>query len=134
MKPKRLIRLAVVLVLTWTAASAAYDVPDLVRLSRIPERDPLSSWVGDVSFPHGEHATRENCIICHHKQSAKELGEYVPCRQCHSGADPLDPTGFFQAWHAEGSQSCLGCHQKKRYRDAALPPLGCTTGCHEKKG
>lgn len=108
----------------------AYQVPDVIILERDRGNEPLSTWVGAVTFPHGFHAVRQACRDCHHKESDKTLGEYVACRQCHNDDDPTDRTGFYRAWHSDGPPSCLGCHTLMRARGNENP-VGCTSACHK---
>ena len=108
----------------------AYEVPKEITIKRPDGNQPLSTWVGPVKFPHGEHAVLNPCEACHHKESDKTLGEFVPCTQCHKNPDPNDRTGFFRAWHTEAAPSCLGCHTTKRIK-GGKNPVGCQTACHQ---
>lgn len=121
---------ALVFAVVTVAAALAYDVPDTIILERPKGNRELSVWVKKVKFPHGFHAIRVSCQKCHHKESDETLGEFVGCRQCHSGDDPKDPTGFYRAWHSEGPPSCLGCHTQMR-TEGGKNPVGCTTACHK---
>ena len=121
---------AACLVLAAAGAALAYKVPDTIVIKRPADNTPLASWVGDVTFPHGEHAIDNPCKSCHHKESDKTPGEFVSCTQCHKKDDPRDDAGFFRAWHAESSHSCLGCHTMMRAKDGKNP-VGCTTACHK---
>ncbi len=127
----RVILLAFAAVLLTGAAMSAYEVPDAITLTRLSQNPPASQWVGDVKFPHGEHAVREGCRTCHHKESGKTLGGFVPCRECHSDPDQEDETGFYQAWHNDTRQSCVGCHRMERLKGSKKPPFDCASGCHK---
>jgi hypothetical protein len=110
----------------------AYEVPDKVLIERPKGNQKLNSWVAPVSFPHGFHAIRLACRNCHHKETDKTLGKYVPCRQCHTDDDPTAESGFYRAWHSPGPPSCLGCHTQMR-SEGGKNPVGCTTACHKPK-
>jgi hypothetical protein len=128
--------LAAVFIITLlpTGSLLAYEVPKEIVIKRPAKNKPLAEWVGPVTFPHGFHAMKNACQSCHHKESDKNLGEFVSCTQCHSSDNPEDKTGFYQAWHNDRPNSCLGCHRQVRLRDpAAMPPISCTNGCHKKK-
>ncbi|MBG0777968.1 MAG: cytochrome c3 family protein [Desulfovibrionaceae bacterium] len=130
----RVLAAAVACLLLSAGALYAYDVPKEIVIKRPEGNPPLADWVGSVKFPHGFHAVKNACEHCHHKESAKNLGEFLACTQCHKGADPNDNTGFYRAWHNDATHSCLGCHRKVRLANPkALPPLSCTDGCHKKK-
>lgn len=124
-----LLSLGLLAVLIAAGPGLGYDVPDEIIITRPPGNTPLAPWVKQVKFPHGMHAVKNPCRACHHKESAKTLGDFVPCRQCHNGNDPNDRTGFFRAWHTEAAPSCLGCHTQMRAR-GGKNPVGCTTACH----
>lgn len=126
-----LVSMAAMVMLTATAV-LAYEVPDKIILERPKGNEKLNKWVDTVEFPHGFHAIRQACRDCHHKESDKTLGKYVPCRQCHKRDDPTDDSGFYRAWHSPGPPSCLGCHTQKR-TDGSKNPVGCTTACHKPK-
>jgi Class III cytochrome C family. len=124
----------VVCVLLPAGLSIAYEVPNEIVIKRPAKNKPLSDWVGPVTFPHGMHAVKNACRSCHHKESDKDLGQFVSCTQCHSGDSPEEKTGFYLAWHNDSPNSCLGCHRKVRLRETdEMPPLSCTNGCHKKK-
>jgi hypothetical protein len=134
---RRLKRFAAALaacVLLWAGHSLAYDVPKDIVITRPAKNTPLAQWVGPVKFPHGEHAVKNACRSCHHKESGKNLGEFIACTQCHGGDDPEDRTGFYLAWHNDSTHSCLGCHRQVRLgKTGEMPPLSCTNGCHKKQ-
>lgn len=112
----------------------AYEVPKDIVIKRPEGNKPLASWVGPVKFPHGTHAVLNACQDCHHKESDKNLGEFLSCTQCHKDEDPKADSGFYLAWHNSSTHSCLGCHRVKRLEGGEeMPPLSCTKGCHEKK-
>ena len=113
----------------------AYEVPKDLEIKRLPNYTPQSDWIApSVQFPHGIHAVKNACKTCHHKESGKNLGEFVACTECHDKAAPEDPTGFYLAWHNDSPQSCLGCHRKLRLENPAnMQPISCTDGCHPKK-
>ncbi|MEZ7196018.1 cytochrome c3 family protein [Pseudodesulfovibrio karagichevae] len=122
---------AALAVITVTAA-LAYEVPDQIVITRPKGNQALNTWVTPVKFPHGFHAIRRACRDCHHKESDKTLGQFVPCRQCHTDDDPNEPSGFYRAWHSPGPPSCLGCHTRMR-TEGGKNPVGCTTACHRPK-
>ncbi|WP_027177854.1 cytochrome c3 family protein [Maridesulfovibrio bastinii] len=111
-------------------AVQAYEVPDKITIVRPAGNKKLNTWVKEVKFPHGFHAINVACKKCHHKESGKTLGEFVPCRECHVSDDPNDKSGFYRAWHSDGPPSCLGCHTQMRTK-GGKNPVGCTTACHK---
>lgn len=128
---RKLLLGAVALAVLGTAAIAlAYDVPDVIVIERPRKSKPLADWVGKVNFPHGKHAVLNSCNSCHHKESAKTLGDFVACTQCHSGDDPRNRTDYYMAWHAGAPQSCVGCHTDRRAA-GGKNPVGCRTACHK---
>lgn len=124
------VAMAAVTLLLAVSSGLAYKVPDEIVIKRPKGNEPLAAWVTEVKFPHGMHAVKNACESCHHKESDKTLGEFVPCSQCHKKDDPDDPTGFFRAWHTEAAPSCLGCHTTRRTQGKDNP-VGCTTACHK---
>ncbi len=121
---------AVLFVMGTISVVLAFEVPEKVILERPQGNEKLNSWVTKVTFPHGFHAIRVPCQKCHHMETDKSLGKYIPCRQCHRDVDPKEPTSFYRAWHTEGPPSCLGCHTQMRYK-GGKNPIGCTTACHK---
>ncbi len=121
---------AMVMVVLTISTVLAYEVPDSIVLERPKGNRKLNSWVTQVKFPHGFHAIRVPCQKCHHKETDKNLGQFIGCRQCHQDVDPKEPTSFYRAWHTDGPPSCLGCHTQMRTR-GGKNPVGCTTACHK---
>jgi len=113
--------------------AAAYEVPKDLVIKR-PDKTPVqAAWVGQVKFPHGFHAVYNPCKACHHEESDRSLGQFLPCTQCHVKSGQDEPTGFYRAFHNSSPVSCLGCHKQKRLSRQAMPPLSCTRGCHKLK-
>lgn len=110
----------------------AYDVPKDLVIKRPAKNAPQTSWVGPVNFPHGFHAVNNACKSCHHEESDRTLGQFLPCTQCHNKPGFDDPSGFYKAFHNEKTVSCLGCHRQKRLTKQGMPPISCTRGCHKK--
>jgi len=130
-----LVTAAAILVLS-AGVLLAYEVPKEITIKRPAKNKPLAQWVGPVKFPHGLHAVWNACQDCHHKESAKNLGEFLSCTQCHNEDNPNVNTGFYQAWHNSSPHSCMGCHRLKRLDKTLkknMPPLSCTNGCHKKE-
>lgn len=128
---KRSIFATVMVVATILATTAlAYEVKEVIILERPDGNTELNRWIGPVKFPHGKHTMYLACLECHHKDSAKELGKFVACRQCHTDEDPTAENGFYRAWHSNGPPSCLGCHALTRAR-GGKSPVGCTSACHK---
>lgn len=121
---------AAAIMVVMVTAALAYEVPNDIVLERPKNNKKLNEWVDKVKFPHGFHAIRVSCNKCHHKESDKTLGEFVPCRQCHTDDDPTEASGFYRAWHTAGPPSCLGCHTQMR-TEGGKNPVGCTTACHK---
>jgi len=121
---------ALAVLLIAAAPLLAYDVPDKIVIERPANYEKLNSWVTKVNFTHGAHAIRVSCNQCHHKESDKTLGKFVPCTQCHKSDDPTDESGFYRAWHSDGPPSCLGCHTLMRSK-GGKNPVGCTSACHK---
>jgi len=109
----------------------AYEVPKDLVIKRPAKNQPQASWVGPVNFPHGFHAVNNPCKACHHEESDRTLGQFLPCTQCHSKTGADDPTGLYRAFHNSKTVSCLGCHKQKRLTGQGTPPLSCTRGCHK---
>lgn len=112
----------------------AYEVPNEREIKRPEKNPPLADWVGTVKFPHGKHAVHNSCASCHHEESDRDLGAFLPCSQCHNkpGTEESPATAFYRAWHSDSTQSCLGCHRKVHLKGNLTPPLSCTNGCHKK--
>ncbi|MGE4293635.1 MAG: cytochrome c3 family protein [Desulfovibrio sp.] len=121
---------AMLALLLSVSSGLAYKVPDEIVIKRPKGNEPRAIWIKEVKFPHGMHAVKNSCNSCHHKESDKTLGEFVPCTQCHKSTNPDDRNGFFRAWHTEAAPSCLGCHTVKRTK-GGKNPVGCTTACHK---
>lgn len=131
---KRLIRIlsAMAVLALLPCLASAYEVPKDLVIKRPEKNPPLASWVGPVKFPHGFHAVQNACKSCHHEESDRSLGQFLPCTQCHNKPGVDDPAGFYRAFHNEKTYSCLGCHKQKRLSKQGMPPLSCTRGCHKK--
>lgn len=128
---KRPVFATVLMIVALTATVVlAYEVKEVIILDRPEGNTELNRWIGPVKFPHGFHTMNLACLTCHHQDSDKEMGEFVPCRQCHTDDDPTDESGFYRAWHSNGPPSCLGCHTQTRAR-GGKPPVGCTSACHK---
>lgn len=129
---RRNLFLAALLVVTGIVVTAAlaYEIKEVIVLERPDGNTELNSWVGPVKFPHGFHTMNVPCFGCHHKDSAQKLGQFVPCRQCHTNEDPEESSGFYRAWHSSGPPSCLGCHTQTRAKGGKAP-VGCTSACHK---
>ena len=108
-----------------------YEVPKEFLIKRPEKNPPIATWIGPVQFPHGFHAVKNRCSACHHEESDKSLGQFLPCTQCHNQPGMEEKTSFYKAWHNEKTMSCLGCHKKKRYTNQAMPPISCVRGCHK---
>ena len=81
-----------------------------------------------VAFTHANH--KQDCKVCHHKWDGSGAVKGCSAEGCHvdaSKAAKKDPKGFYQAWHAKGSKSCVGCHKTEK-----KGPTKCTE-CHPKK-
>jgi len=113
--------------------ASAYEVPKDLIIKRPDKTPQQSTWVGPVKFPHGFHAVYNSCKSCHHEESDRSLGQFLPCTQCHIKPGLDEPTGFFRAFHNSSPTSCLGCHKQKRLTKQAMPPISCTRGCHKKQ-
>lgn len=113
----------------------AYEVPNEREIKRPDKNPPLAEWVGPVKFPHGKHAVHNPCKSCHHEESDRDLGAYLPCTQCHNkpGTEESPSTAFFRAWHSDSTQSCIGCHRKQHLDGNLTPPVSCINGCHKKQ-
>lgn len=111
----------------------AFEIPKDITIKRPASLEPMSTWVTPVQFPHGLHAAVNPCVACHHEETNKTVGAYVPCVQCHDQPGIEDPMSFYAAWHAKNPASCVGCHWQKRLHKQAMPPLSCTRGCHKKQ-
>ncbi|ADP87473.1 cytochrome c3 family protein [Nitratidesulfovibrio vulgaris] len=118
------------LVLLSPALAAAYDVPKEIEIKRPAKNKPVASWVGPVKFPHGFHAIHNPCKACHHEESDKSLGSFLPCSQCHNKPGDAEQMSFYRAWHNDKAYSCMGCHRQKRLLKQGEPPISCTRGCH----
>ncbi|GAB7079522.1 cytochrome c3 family protein [Megalodesulfovibrio paquesii] len=115
--------------LCWNVA-VGYEVPKDITINRPEKNAPISAWVGPVAFPHGKHATLNACTACHHEESDRTLGQFLPCTQCHNQGGTKETTSAYRAWHDIRPMSCLGCHKQKRYKNEAMPPISCVRGCH----
>ena len=114
---------ALAVLLIAAAPLLAYDVPDKIVIERPANYEKLNSWVTKVNFTHGAHAIRVSCNQCHHKESDKTLGKFVPCTQCHKSDDPTDESGFYRAWHSDGPQLSGLSHadaQQRRQKSGGL--------------
>lgn len=123
---------ALFLALAFPAMALAYDVPKEIEIKRPEKNPPVAAWVGPVKFPHGLHAINNSCKSCHHEESDKSLGSFLPCSQCHNKPGDSEQMSFYKAWHNDKTYSCMGCHRQKRLSGQAMPPISCTRGCHKK--
>lgn len=123
---------AMMVMAAFPLALAAYEVPKDLVIKR-PDKNPaMATWVGPVNFPHGKHAVLNACKSCHHEESDRTLGQFLPCTQCHNKPGTDDISSFYLAWHNDKPQSCLACHRRMRLEKKAMPPISCTRGCHVK--
>lgn len=124
-------------------ANASTDdsgIPDFITITHPDGLEPMTTWVEPVKYPHGFHAAKIDCLVCHHEEASVEDGgvpaEYAPCTDCHADEGIEEPTSFYAAWHAKSEASCVGCHYQLHLkgelesRDKA--PISCTKGCHTK--
>lgn len=128
----RCLAAAALLLLLLPAALQAYEVPKEITIKRPEKNPPMAVWVNSVTFPHGKHAVLNACSSCHHEESDRSLGQFLPCSQCHNKPTVTESTSFYLAWHNDRTYSCLGCHRKVRQEQRGMPPLSCTRGCHKK--
>lgn len=122
---------AAFLLLLLPTALLAYEVPKEIIIKRPEKNQPMAAWVKAVTFPHGKHAVLNACNACHHEESDRTLGQFLPCTQCHNKPTVTETSSFYMAWHNDSTHSCLGCHRKMR-EAGKMPPLSCTRGCHKK--
>ena len=85
-----------------------------------------------VKFGHEGHKALE-CTACHHTWDGK--GEVKSCAAegCHTDLkDKKAKTSFYQAFHANAPQSCLGCHKAVKKEGKKTGPVACND-CHPKE-
>lgn len=126
------IALSLCALLMMPSSAMAFEIPDVIIIKRPADLDAMTTWIQPVRFFHGMHAAKNACIACHHMETAEDMGNYVPCTDCHNLPGMLEPESFYAAWHAKSPISCVGCHWQKRLHKEANPPLSCTNSCHKK--
>lgn len=120
------------------SSSSASDAsgPDFVTISTPEGLEPMTTWVEPVKYPHSFHASKIDCLVCHHMESSVKDGgvpaEYAPCSDCHVDEGIEEPTSFYAAWHAKSEASCVGCHYQEQLKGNDKAPISCTKGCHTK--
>ena len=126
---------SVIIMLLTTAAFAvtAEKAPADPVIIKVPEGTKLKKSL--VSFPHAKHAA-EACATCHHTMDKNPKAQPCSTKGCHDMGNPvtkeekLSMTYFRNAYHANVTASCNGCHKARKAEGKTAGPTDCK-GCHK---
>jgi hypothetical protein len=89
---------------------------------------------GAVTFPHGAHEGRAECLVCHHasKPELPNVTEYARCHSCHT--DTVEApmvTNRRDAFHDRRARQglCVDCHTQEAAA-GKVTPARCAS-CHQ---
>ncbi|NJB69399.1 hypothetical protein GGQ74_003101 [Desulfobaculum xiamenense] len=125
------------LILCAAALACVWLVPAGATSPKAPQ-EPITIEVPEgntptkppVVFPHLRHEALD-CTACHHKWD--KTADIVKCKNsgCHDQfPDKKSDRSHYRAYHAQGKQSCLGCHKEMKKEKAATGPVVCKE-CHK---